>query len=573
RLSTYFLNRIVQVTFNYLKQKVRKRHDTDFIQILNNLLSIREFTFDYKACCELVFQNAHYLHMGRTFEAYGKFIRSISWKLSKRDWNELKPNLCNMHGLVGFLNSIMERDVVRPSYFEFPRRDSDMADALSLLLMLMKDCPEAFDTFNQVNGLIVLKKIVKRYSNRIRLGRLIRTSAYSRQVNPILTALLILREISRIESGNLLLVDKTWLSPIMDCLHSNIGCLAAEIICSIACVPDILWFRENLPNKDGVLRSSLEGCRAWSGTYSHMLGDSSSFRHFEFLVASPYSRLEIKTFVLWVIFKALNREPDGSYGFSRSVSISSALNEHNDLKRFLVFVAFPNIDVVRSMPKGFNIDLFTTYLETETADGRIDKIPKSWEPLFSPQSTSSTETQRVKEEDVISSLMKDLCDNANSVSHAINIGCNEEMKPPLDLRWDVDYHSPWNLVFHCESCGVTNTSYDIRGRTTLDSLRDNNFESFGDVNFGQPQINILNETQLHGLGYVERRCDRNLPLLPVMKNRVQILQSLSRQILSTVRDLEVKVQVRRRMNNDDELDYYTIPSVFQVSIIKDYFIE
>ncbi|KAM3171835.1 hypothetical protein ACTXT7_015796 [Hymenolepis weldensis] len=204
RLTTNSLDRIVQVTFNYLKQKVRKRYDTDFIQILNNLLSIKDFAFDYKACCELVFQNAHYLHFGPTFEVYGKFIRSISektfskqpededffieawswslrkesikparqisWReldlkkslleLSKSDWNELKPNLCNMHGLVGFLTSIMERSAVRPSYIEFPRRDSDMIEALSVLLILMKDCPEAFDTFNQVNGLSILKKIV-----------------------------------------------------------------------------------------------------------------------------------------------------------------------------------------------------------------------------------------------------------------------------------------------------------------------------------------------------------------------------------------------------------------------------
>lgn len=39
-------------------------------------------TFDYKACCELVFQNAHYLHSGRTFEVYARFVRSISEKVS-----------------------------------------------------------------------------------------------------------------------------------------------------------------------------------------------------------------------------------------------------------------------------------------------------------------------------------------------------------------------------------------------------------------------------------------------------------------------------------------------------------
>lgn len=66
-----------------------------------------------------------------------------------------------MHGLVGFMTSIMERSAVRPSYFEFPRRDSDMVEALSVLLMLVKDCPEAFNTFNQVDGLIVLKKVVR----------------------------------------------------------------------------------------------------------------------------------------------------------------------------------------------------------------------------------------------------------------------------------------------------------------------------------------------------------------------------------------------------------------------------
>ncbi|KAM3171834.1 hypothetical protein ACTXT7_015795 [Hymenolepis weldensis] len=176
-----------------------------------------------------------------------------------------------------------------------------------------------------------------------------------------------------------------------DCLYSDVGCLAAEIICNIACVPDILWSHGGLPSKSGVLRTLLESCRAWGSTDSYMLNDPSSFKHFESLIASPYSRLEIRTFVLWVIFKALNREPGGGCDFSKSVSISSALNKHNDLKRFLVFVAFPNIDVVKSMPEGFDFNLFTTFLETRTADRRIDKIPKSWEPLFSPQSNSSTE--------------------------------------------------------------------------------------------------------------------------------------------------------------------------------------
>lgn len=106
------------------------------------------------------------------------------------------------------------------------------------------------------------------------------------------------------------------------------------------------------------------------------------------------------------------------------------------------------------------------------------------------------QTQRVKEEDVISSLMKDLCGSSTFVRDGINIHRNKGEKTLFDMWWDLGFYSPPNLIFHCGSCGGTDVGYLTRGRTTMDSLWDDNFDSFGSVNFGQPQINIPNEVIL-----------------------------------------------------------------------------